>query len=70
MTAGRFTASTLLTAKALRIYAERGLLMPRRVDPENGYRYYGVEQVQTGWLIGLLSRRRVCASRSRGRTRR
>nr|WP_184220797.1 MerR family transcriptional regulator [Microbacterium marinum] len=54
MTAGRFTASTLLTAKALRIYAERGLLTPRRVDPDNGYRYYGVEQVQTGWLIGLL----------------
>lgn len=54
MTAGRFGASTLLSAKALRIYADRGLLPPRRVDPDTGYRYYAPEQVETGWLIGLL----------------
>jgi DNA-binding transcriptional MerR regulator len=54
MTAGRFSASTLLSAKALRIYADRGLLPPRRVDSHNGYRYYGADQVQVGWLIGLL----------------
>lgn len=54
MTAGRFGASTLLSAKALRIYAERGLLAPRRVDADTGYRYYSADQVQTGWLIALL----------------
>jgi DNA-binding transcriptional MerR regulator len=54
MTAGRFGALTLLSAKALRIYADRGLLPPRRVDPQSGYRYYAGAQVQTGWLIGLL----------------
>ncbi len=54
MTAGRFGQETLLSAKALRIYADRGLLPPRWVDPSNGYRYYGDEQVRTGWLIALL----------------
>lgn len=54
MTAGRFASSTLLSAKALRIYAERGLLPPRWVDPVNGYRHYAADQVPMGWLIGLL----------------
>lgn len=54
LTAGRFAQSTLLSAKALRIYAERGLLPPHRVDPLNGYRYYRPDQVRTGWLVGLL----------------
>jgi hypothetical protein len=39
MTAGQFGGQTLLSAKALRIYAERGLLPPHFVDPINGYRY-------------------------------
>ena len=54
MTAGQFGGRTLLSAKALRIYAERGLLPPHLVDPINGYRYYAAEQVRTGWLISLL----------------
>jgi DNA-binding transcriptional MerR regulator len=54
MTAGRFGEATLLSAKALRIYADRGLLPPRWVDPANGYRYYAADQVGTGWLIALL----------------
>lgn len=54
MTAGRFGSLTLLSAKALRIYADSGLLSPSRVDPDNGYRYYAPGQVRTGWLIGLL----------------
>lgn len=54
MTAGRFGQATMLSAKALRIYADRGLLSPRLVDPANGYRYYGPDQVRTGWLIALL----------------
>ncbi len=54
LTSGRFGSVTLLSSKALRIYAERGLLVPLRVDPDNGYRYYHPDQVQTGWLISLL----------------
>ena len=54
MTAGRFGQETLLSAKALRIYADRGLLPPRHVDPTNGYRYYADDQIRTGWLIALL----------------
>jgi DNA-binding transcriptional MerR regulator len=54
ITAGRFASATMLSAKALRLYADRGLLPPRVVDPANGYRYYGAEQVRTGWLIALL----------------
>src|SRR4051794_26666197 len=54
LTAGRFAALTLLTPKALRIYADKGLLPPDRVDPVNGYRYYTHDQVATGWLIALL----------------
>ena len=54
MTAGRFGQATLLSAKALRLYADRGLLLPRFVDPTNGYRYYAADQVRTGWLIALL----------------
>ena len=40
--------------EALRIYADRGLLPPRRVDPTNGYRYYAEDQIRTGWLIAVL----------------
>jgi DNA-binding transcriptional MerR regulator len=54
MTAGRFSLATMLSAKALRLYADRGLLPPRWVDPSNGYRYYSDDQVRTGWLIALL----------------
>ena len=54
VTAGRFGSLTLLSAKALRLYAERGLLPPHHVDPANGYRYYAPAQVRTGWLIALL----------------
>jgi DNA-binding transcriptional MerR regulator len=54
ITAGQFAQQTLLSAKALRIYADRGLLPPRWVDPTNGYRYYADDQIRTGWLIALL----------------
>jgi DNA-binding transcriptional MerR regulator len=54
LTAGRFSTLTMLSAKALRIYAESGLLPPHWVDPANAYRYYHPDQVGTGWLIALL----------------
>lgn len=52
--AGRFATQALLSAKALRLYAERGLLTPHRIDAVNGYRYYHPDQVRVGRLIALL----------------
>jgi DNA-binding transcriptional MerR regulator len=51
---GEFARRARLTAKALRIYDRVGLLQPARTDPESGYRRYGVDQIRTGQLIGLL----------------
>jgi len=45
---------TQLTAKALRIYDEIGLLRTVDVDQSNGHRRYGVEQVRTARLIGII----------------
>lgn len=54
LTAGRFAVLTGLSAKALRLYAENGLLSPLDVDPVTGYRRYGTGQVARARLIGLL----------------
>jgi DNA-binding transcriptional MerR regulator len=54
MGTGAFSEATMLTTKALRLYAERGLLSPAHVDPTTGYRYYEPEQTRTGRLIGLM----------------
>jgi len=54
LTIGEFAQQTRLTAKALRVYDETGLLRPLGVDPRNGYRRYGTAQVRTGRLIGML----------------
>jgi DNA-binding transcriptional MerR regulator len=54
LTIGEFGAQTRLTAKALRIYGETGLLRPAEVDPWNGRRRYGASQVRQGRLIGML----------------
>ncbi len=51
---GEFARRTQLTAKALRIYDEIGLLRPFDIDRSNGRRRYGVEQVRTARLIGML----------------
>src|SRR5687767_7290294 len=52
--AGRFGAAARLSPKALRLYAEQGLLVPARVDPATGYRYYAREQVPLARLIARL----------------
>ena len=59
LTAGEFEAITGLTAKALRLYAERGILAPASVDPINGYRSYERAQSQHGIILDLLRRARV-----------
>lgn len=61
--AGRFGAATRLSPKALRLYAEQGLLVPAHVDPGTGYRYYAAEQAPRARLIGKLRRLGLPVSR-------
>ena len=51
---GEFSNICKVSAKTLRYYAEIGLLEPSEVNPENGYRYYAIEQLETMLLISRL----------------
>ncbi|HEX6256315.1 MAG TPA: MerR family transcriptional regulator [Euzebyales bacterium] len=51
---GRFSEMTRLTVKALRLYAESGLLPPAHVDPLSGYRYYRLGQANRAEAIRIL----------------
>lgn len=51
---GRFSRVTRLSVKALRRYADQGLLVPAMIDPSNGYRYYTYEQAREAELIRVL----------------
>jgi len=51
---GRFSHITQLSIKALRLYAEEGLLYPTHIDPESGYRYYSLSQAEQAARIRLL----------------
>ena len=33
--------------KAIRIYEKKGIIIPSKIDPDTGYRYYTADQVQT-----------------------
>ena len=54
LTIGRFSDATGLTPKALRHYDEIGLLVPARVDPDNGYRFYDTAQIEDAVTIRRL----------------
>ncbi|MGO9082934.1 MAG: MerR family DNA-binding transcriptional regulator, partial [Streptosporangiaceae bacterium] len=41
---GEFARRSRLSLKALRLYDERGVLVPSRVDQASGYRYYDTAQ--------------------------
>ena len=41
LTIGEFSAASRLTIKALRMYHDEGILVPEKIDPVSGYRYYG-----------------------------
>jgi DNA-binding transcriptional MerR regulator len=56
LTIGEFSRRTRLSPKALRLYDELGLLLPARVDPDSGYRFYGAEQIEQARLVGQLRR--------------
>lgn len=51
---GRFARATALTVKALRHYAEIGLLSSAYVDESTGYRYYAVTQLRDASAISRL----------------
>ena len=42
---GEFSKLSRVTVKALRWYAEVGLLVPSHIDEETSYRYYSVDQL-------------------------
>ncbi len=51
---GRFSKMTRLSVKALRLYDEIGLLVPARVDPTSGYRYYKLGQANRAEAVRIL----------------
>lgn len=53
---GEFGAAARLSPKALRVYAEQGILPPARIDPVTGYRYYEPDQLPKARLVGRLRR--------------
>ncbi|WP_329283330.1 MerR family transcriptional regulator [Streptomyces sp. NBC_01451] len=56
LTIGAFARACRLSPKALRLYDELDLLRPARVDPDTGYRYYAVEQLEQARLVAWLRR--------------
>jgi len=48
---GTFADMTRLSIKALRLYDQLDLLQPRHVDLQNGYRFYGIDQLSSARLI-------------------
>lgn len=51
---GEFSNICKVSTKTLRYYAEIGLIMPSEVNPENGYRYYSIDQLETMLFINRL----------------
>ncbi len=56
LTIGEFARRSRLSAKALRLYDELGLLRPAVVDPVNGYRRYSPDQLDTARIVAWLRR--------------
>lgn len=56
LTIGEFARASRLSAKALRLYDELGLLRPAVVDPFNGYRRYSPEQLPAARVVAWLRR--------------
>jgi DNA-binding transcriptional MerR regulator len=51
---GEFARRSRLSLKALRLYDERGVLVPSRVDQASGYRYYDIAQLDETRLVVML----------------
>jgi DNA-binding transcriptional MerR regulator len=54
MSIGEFARRSRLSAKALRLYDQLGLLPPARVDEASGYRFYEPAQLKQARLIAAL----------------
>src|SRR5580693_6286490 len=59
MSIGEFARDARLSAKALRLYDELGLLPPARVDEDSGYRFYELGQLKQARLIAALRQLQV-----------
>ncbi|MEV0146688.1 MULTISPECIES: helix-turn-helix domain-containing protein [unclassified Nonomuraea] len=62
---GEFARMSRLSPKALRLYDELRLLVPARVDPDTGYRWYAATQLDQARLVAGLRRIRVPLARIR-----
>lgn len=51
---GEFSKITGPTIKTLRFYHDNGLLVPSRVDPDTGYRWYAESKVEVARVISEL----------------
>ena len=51
---GEFSSICKVSTKTLRYYAEIGLILPDEINPENGYRYYSIEQLEKMLFINRL----------------
>jgi DNA-binding transcriptional MerR regulator len=51
---GEFAERSRLSARALRLYDELGLLSPDRVDPGSGYRWYAPAQLRRAQLVASM----------------
>jgi serine/threonine protein phosphatase PrpC len=56
LTIGAFARRCRLSAKALRLYDNLGLLTPVETDPVTGYRWYAPEQLELARLVAWLRR--------------
>lgn len=54
LTIGEFSRICRVSTKTLRYYAEIGLMFPEEINPETGYRYYSIKQMETMLLINRL----------------
>jgi hypothetical protein len=52
---GRFSLITRFSRKALRLYDDRGLLVPGTKDVCTGYRYYTTARIAFFYSAGILS---------------
>ncbi|TVX93434.1 MerR family transcriptional regulator [Paenibacillus agilis] len=51
---GEFSKICEVSTKTLRYYAEIGLIQPEEINPENGYRYYSINQLKKMLFINRL----------------
>lgn len=54
LTIGEFSNICKVSTKTLRYYAEIGLIIPDEINPNTGYRYYSIDQLETMLFINRL----------------